>query len=130
MKSGYLKLLFAVVSMLVLPQSTLFGIPQSDGEAPVIINPIPAIPPGGPRSIPSLEISASFSVTLSCVYVRLSNVGDLVSVEISNEDTGEYIQTVIPGTYSTVFPISGNEGLWSITFTLESGAMYGGSFII
>ncbi|MBO7070708.1 MAG: hypothetical protein J6W09_05375 [Bacteroidales bacterium] len=41
MKSGYLILLFAVVSMLVLPQSALFGIPQSDGEAPVIIIPFP-----------------------------------------------------------------------------------------
>lgn len=130
MKHKTPKIILSALAILVLTHLPMPGTPLFDGDDPVIINPIPAIPPGGPRNNPSLEISVFYNSTLSCIYVSLSDAGDMVSVKIANEDTGEYTQALIPGTYSTFFPISGSEGVWSITFTLESGEMYGGTFII
>lgn len=60
----------------------------------------------------------------------LSNLGS-VSVEIENQTTGEYTQTSVNSAISpAIFPISGNAGFWTITFTLPDGTVYYGEFTI
>jgi len=60
----------------------------------------------------------------------LSNLGS-VSIEIENQTTGEYSQTVANAMAGPmVFPISGNAGFWTITFTLSNGAVYYSDFVI
>ena len=58
------------------------------------------------------------------------NLG-LVTVEIENLTTSEYTLTEVnSATGSAVFPISGNAGFWTITFSLSDGTMYYGEFEI
>lgn len=54
-----------------------------------------------------------------------------VTVEIENQTTGEYAQTLVNAMAgSTAFLISGTAGHWTIMFTLPSGARYLGAFEI
>lgn len=64
-----------------------------------------------------------------CLNVAfLSNLGS-VSVEIENQTTGEYTQTVVNAVAGPmVFPFSGNAGFWTITFSLADGTVYYGEF--
>ena len=59
----------------------------------------------------------------------LFNLG-YVSVEIENQTTGEYDQTVVNAQEGPMlFPISGTAGQWAITFTLPGGVVLNGYFV-
>lgn len=79
-----------------------------------------------PQQVPITCVCLSQALEVSF----LSNLG-AVSVEIENETTGEYTHTVVNAVAGPmVFPISGNAGFWTITFTLSNGAVYYGDFVI
>lgn len=77
--------------------------------------------------------SAPIVCTLEEGYLDVTfliNIG-FVSVEIENLTTGEYTQTVVnSATGSAIFPISGNAGSWTITFTLSDGTVCFGEFTL
>lgn len=77
--------------------------------------------------------SAPIMCTLEEGYLDVTfliNIG-FVFIEIENLTTGEYTQTAVnSATGSAVFPISGNAGFWTITFSLSDGTMYYGEFEI
>ena len=88
----------------------------------------PINPPDGPRSPRSVEIVAYYNSDVSSVFATLSNAGVSVTVELVNITNEEYYNYEIPGTGLSVLPISGNSGLWTITFTLSDGEVYEGEF--
>ena len=54
-----------------------------------------------------------------------------ISVEIENQTTGEYTQTLVnTADGSAIFPFSGNPGFWTIIFSLSDGTVYYGEFSI
>ena len=83
------------------------------------------------RSPGLVPIEAAYYASLSSILVDfLYDLGS-VSVEIENETTGAYTQTIInanQGTYP--FLISGDVGIYQIIFTLPGGHVYTGSFEI
>lgn len=81
---------------------------------------------GAPRSL--VSIMAFYDTDLFSVGAYLSNAGAYVDVSIVNQTTNETYNYQISGTGSSVMPISGTPGYWSITFTLSGGDEYMGSF--
>lgn len=82
---------------------------------------------------------APILIPLDCVYysnpstivVNFHSSLGSVSVEIENQTTGEYSQTMVNAVAGPrSFPISGNAGFWTVTFTLSNGAVYYGDFVI
>lgn len=91
--------------------------------------------PHGP-DVPVLhrdETSSPIQCNLDQGYLEVTFLSDLgfVSVEIENQTTSEYTQTVVNSAVGlAIFPISGNAGFWSITFSLSDGTVYYGEFVI
>ena len=129
MKNIYQKLLLAASAMLILLPMAVFGSSQITEDGAILIHHVPDTPPGNPRGIP-VVIEASLDTVLSCVCVSLSNAGDSVTVEINNDTSGESTQYVIAGNGPSVLPFSCTVGAWTITFTLMSGDVYEGEFLI
>ena len=70
-------------------------------------------------------------LSANCLYVTFLESLGSTSVEIENHSTGEYNQTIVNAQIgSTVFPISGTTGHWSISLTLDTGVQYIGTFSI
>ena len=84
---------------------------------------------GSPRTS-NVLIEAYFDTELSYVCASLSNAGASVTVEFINHTTNETADYIIPGSGSSILPISGNAGFWTVTFTLESGDVYYGEFVL
>ena len=78
-----------------------------------------------------IPISATYYSSLSSIVVNyLYDLGS-VTVEIENQTTGEYCQSVVNALAGPMpFFISGTSGHWRITFTLPSGVSYYGEFDI
>lgn len=82
--------------------------------------------------VPALvPITGYYSSTLSTIVVNFPfNLG-YVSIEIENQTTGEYSQSLVNALAGPMLlPISGTVGQWTITFTLASGTVYCGEFAI
>lgn len=82
--------------------------------------------------VPALiPITGYYSSTLSTIVVNFPfNLG-YVSIEIENQTTGEYSQSLINALAGPMLlPISGTAGQWTITFSLSSGIQYFGEFDI
>lgn len=78
-----------------------------------------------------IPISAAFYTTPSVIEVQFLMDLGYVSVEIENQTTSEYTQTVVNSAAGlAIFPISGNSGLWTITFSLSNGMVYYGEFTL
>ncbi len=76
-----------------------------------------------------IPISAVFYTTPSVIEVQFLMDLGYVSVEIENLTTSGYTQTVVNSAAGlAIFPISGNPGLWTITFSLSNGTVYYGEF--
>lgn len=86
--------------------------------------------PDAPRSPSITSIAAYYDYFSSSVCVNLINAGTIVSVELVNHTTNETADYIIPGSGSSILPISGNAGFWTVTFTLESGDIYYGEFVL
>lgn len=54
----------------------------------------------------------------------------MVNVAINNLATNETVSCSIPGQGSSIIPISGDAGFWTITITLDDGRSYMGSFVL
>lgn len=117
---------FISVLMLFFSSSTV----QGAEDKVIVIKPgsltETTTPNRGPELVP---ISAYYDGFTSSVYVTFSmSIGD-VDVSIINIDTGESIEETI-NAYSSIaiIPISGNPGLYCISFMLQSGVEYIGEF--
>lgn len=83
-----------------------------------------------PRTPNTTTIEAWYSWSISSVRASLANAGDSVQVAFNNLSTGEYYSFVINGNGSSVMPISDSSGYWTVSFTLSSGVIYDGFFIL
>lgn len=122
-------ILFATLIAAFLPKTcladdentTIILIEQTSGfgDTPII------------RSPDSIPIQAVYYPAISTIVVNfLNNLGS-VSVEIESLITGSYSQTNINATQGVhLFVISGDDGVYEITFTLSDGHVYTGSFVI
>lgn len=82
----------------------------------------------GPDQIP---ISASYYSSLSTILVNCRYDLGSMNVEIENLTTGTYTQASINATQGVhPFLISGEAGVYEISFTLSDGHLYLGSFEI
>lgn len=124
------KILLLVFAAFLAP--SVWGYTMQDPDDPVLI-PMETLEgeTGGSRSPSIIPIVASYSAALSSICVCYSwNLGS-VTVEIENQTTGEYAQTLVNAMVgSTAFLISGTAGHWTITFTLFGGTKYVGEFDI
>lgn len=83
------------------------------------------------RSPALIPISACYYSSLSTILVSCSVDLGLMTVEIENVTTGTHSQTLIDATQGVhAFAISGDAGIYEITFTLTGGHEYIGSFEI
>ena len=88
---------------------------------------------GGPiiRMPGTIPIEATYYPSLSSVLVRFAYDLGSISVEIENLTTGAYSQAMVNATQGVhPFLISGDIGVYEITFTLSDGHTYIGSFEI
>lgn len=86
--------------------------------------------PDVPRTPNTTTIEAWYSWSISSVRASLANAGDSVQVAFNNLSTGEYYSFVVNGNGSSVMPISDSSGYWTVSFTLSSGVIYDGYFIL
>ena len=104
---------------------------QTDEEIiPIYESNDPSIPtpPKAPGQIPIECVYLSSASTIVVNY--LYDLGS-VTVEIENQTTGEYSQSVVNALAGPMpFIISGTSGHWRISFTLSSGVCYYGEFDI
>ena len=116
----------AIFSLLLFAETISFA------QAPqvILISHTSGDLPDAPRSPSITSIDAYYDYSSSSVCVYLINAGTTVSVEFVNLTTNETANYQIPGSGSSVLPISGNTGYWTVTFTLESGDEYSGEFIL
>lgn len=78
-----------------------------------------------------IPLQAAYYPSLSTIMVYFRFDLGMVSVEIENLNTGEYGLTAINATQGVhPFVISGDDGSWSITFSLSNGNVYYGEFDI
>jgi len=64
----------------------------------------------------------------SIITAFKSSIGT-VGVVVENHTTGEYLSGTLSGEVGTqMIPISGTEGFYTITFTLQNGTQYYGEF--
>lgn len=78
-----------------------------------------------------IPIQAAYDSFHSTIMVLFQYDLGSVSVEIENQTTSEYSQTLVNATQGVhPFVISGHAGIYEITFTLSNGQVYQGSFEI
>lgn len=85
---------------------------------------------GRPRNSSHALIEAYWDTDMCTVNAYLRNAGQDVTVSIVDVATGETTQCVIPGDGPSYIPVTGPSGLRTIFFTLETGEVYYGSFLI
>lgn len=96
---------------------------------PILINHQSGTASGGPRSS-STMIQAAYCACQSYIIINIENAGSNVDVLITNNTTNDEYEYEISGNGSSILPISGNTGYWTITFTLSTGDIYCGSFAL
>ena len=107
------------------------SIETGDGdEVIIVIQPREEQPGGGPRNPSEVPIEAYYDSGTASVCAYLSDAGQTVEVEFYNLTMNEYYSFEIPGNGFSVMPISGNSGYWTVSFTLLSGSIYDGQFLI
>ena len=104
--------------------------PNGDPTTPILISQIPEIAEGTPRVPQTVRIEAVLDWGLYVVHVWLQNAGTSVTVDIVNTTTETSYQYFVSGNSLESLPISSDSGFWTITFTLQDGRVYGGTFII
>lgn len=132
MKTKHRLLLVTCLIVTLLSSSTIDGsiLQKKDPVIPIILTPYPTIPEGRPRVPSTTSIEASLDVEFSMVEVCLQNAGTRVTVDINNTTSGISYQYIVPGNCSDSLPIDSTSGFWTITFTLSTGEMHIGAFII
>lgn len=103
---------------------------SDDDHMRIVVQPRGDVSPRSPRMPSAIRIEAFYDEAVSAVCSYLTNAGTSVDVVLSNVDTGETMSCSIPGSGFSVIPISGTSGVWILTYTLYSGKVYEGSFIL
>lgn len=129
--------LYSLMTLLTVSLSLSLGnqahsnnIQSGDNPVIIIIRPSGSSSDTRPRMPSSTRIEAYYSPDTSTVYCDLANAGESVEVILSNQDTGETFIYEIPGAGTSFFLISGTSGEWVISFTLQNGLVYEGSFTL
>lgn len=125
MKKGIIMLLGAIVAQLTFSPLAKGG----EDVNIIIVDPTDA----GAEVLHRDSAQAPILCTLEEDYLEVTFLSSMgyVSVEIENLTSGEYNLTMINAVIgSEIFPISGNPGTWTITFTLSDGTVYYGAFVI
>ena len=123
-------LLLAAALLLTIPCAVVYA--GDDDPIDVVIGDEGSNGGGRPHHAPALiPIEATYYPLLSSILVDcLYDLGS-VSVVIENQTTGAYSQTVVNATQGVhPFLISGDIGVYEVTFTLSDGHTYIGSFEI
>ena len=115
--------------------AVLFISPQTDArtqqDGPEVVPIVIVDKPGKPimRTPETIPITATYRSSFSAICVRFnSNLGD-VDIDVMNSSTGDmWSWTVVGGNIMAVLPISGDNGMYTITFTLANGDEYEGEF--
>ena len=94
----------------------------------IINNPIPNSQ--GPRVPAFIPISGYVDDDLDVAFLTFSSNIGTVTVEMTNLDDDNTLETEVIGSGSVVIPFAFTPGHWTVTFTLESGAVYQGHFEI
>lgn len=83
------------------------------------------------RAPAKIPIEANYNSFISGIAITfLQDLGN-VEMNVTNHSTGEYLEGATTATTgTTVLPISGTEGVYTITFTLPNGTEYEGEFEI
>ena len=90
------------------------------------LNPNPPIP----RTPSIVQISCEYDLSFQLITAYLSGVTGTTEVVWENLDTGESFDDELIGSGVFYLPFSCTSGLWQITFTLQSGAVYSGQFVL
>lgn len=101
------------------PTSITLNVPDDPGDTPIF------------RSPSFIPIEACFYYSISTIFARFIYDLGRVSVVIENQTTGEFVQNTINGTQGDhAFLISGNSGVYEISFKLPDQSEYVGFFEI
>ena len=108
------------------PLSGLLG----DPIIPIPIIPTP--PPSGttPQAPAVTPISVNYDVATGAITISTVAPMGTILVVFENLTTGTFITDSFDSTYPGVFFLPNESGIWEITLTLPSGAMFGGSFVL
>ena len=123
-------LLLAAALLLTIPCTVVYA--GDDDPIDVVIGDGGSYGGGQGHHAPALiPISATYYPSITSIVVNyLYDLGS-VTVEIENQTTGEYSQSVVNALAGPMpFIISGTSGHWRISFTLSSGVCYYGEFDI
>lgn len=124
---------FAIVAALVIALIPITGTCCYADDDPLTIVIGDANTNGGPifHAPALIPIQAAYYPTLTTVMVNFLYDLGAVPVEIENLTAGAYSQTTINATQGVhPFVISGDGGVYKITFTLSNGHIYTGTFEI
>lgn len=83
-----------------------------------------------PRTPSIVQISCEYDLSFQLITAYLSGVTGTTEVVWENLDTGESFDDELIGSGVFYLPFSCTSGLWQITFTLQSGAVYSGQFVL
>jgi len=74
-------------------------------------------------------IECFYESTMTSIITAFKSSIGTVGVVVENHTTGEYLSGTLSGEVGTqMIPISGTEGFYTITFTLQNGTQYYGEF--
>lgn len=104
--------------------------PDDEDDVEIVVVPEEGESADPPRSPSVTRINARYSWSTCSVSACLSNAGNLVAAEYCNSSTGEYYYFEIPGNGLSVMPIGCSSGCWTVRFTLSSGTVYRGVFVL
>ncbi len=125
---------FYVVAFIIVTLVTFGTVPcyADDDQTFIIISNDGSLGGDTGHHAPALiPIQAAYFSSVSTIYVNFLYDLGTVFVEIENQTTGSYSQTNINATQGVhLFVISGDDGVYEITFTLSDGHVYTGSFVI
>lgn len=123
-------LVFAGVSPPSLHYLNVQEVVAKQQHVNIVVRPRDSRPSDIPRTPSAVRIEAYYDEEISSVCSYLSNAGTVIAVSVSNLDTGETVSSSIPGSGFSVIPISGTTGTWILMYTLLSGKVYEGTFIL
>ena len=131
MEKKKLFILIAALFFALLPLASISCFANEDEPLPIVIGDLN--PGGGPifYAPAMIPIQAVYYPAISTVVVNFLYDLGFVSLEIENLTTGEYSQSSFNATQGLhPFMISGDVGVYEITFTLSNGHVYTGTFEI
>ena len=104
--------------------------PDDEDDVEIVVVPEEGESADPPRSPSATRIDVWYSRATCSVFARLSNAGSVVFAEFSNDFTGEYHSFEVSGSGLAIMPIGDSSGQWVARFTLSSGVVYSGTFVL